>query len=83
MTTARSRTLIYFHGLCMTCMADTEDIKLGRDEDEEYWRHNEERDDYDVGCRVSHGQPTWYFSFMGRREKLGQFDQPADVNEED
>lgn len=25
---------------------------------------------WDHGCQVEHGQPTWYFSFMGRREVM-------------
>jgi hypothetical protein len=39
-------------------------------EDEDYWRHNEFGYYRHRGtCRVSHGQPTWYFSFMGRKER--------------
>lgn len=78
-TTARSKTLNYFHGLCMDCMSVSKNVRLLRDDEKDYWAHNRERDSYDDDCRISHGEPTWYFSFMGRREKLGQFDQPADV----
>lgn len=39
-------------------------------EDEDYWRHAETGYYRSRGiCRVSHGQPTWYFSFMGRKER--------------
>lgn len=46
---------------------DASKPKIG-DADEDYWRH-EEDEKWDDGCRISHGQPTWYFSFMGRKEK--------------
>ncbi|KAI9933730.1 hypothetical protein ASPWEDRAFT_179674 [Aspergillus wentii DTO 134E9] len=70
---ARKETAEYFDGLCLDCMNTTKNIRLRGDEDDDYWLHNEGRDRYDDGCRISHGQPTWYFSFMGRREKRGQF----------
>jgi len=39
-------------------------------EDEDYWRHAEKGYYRSRGtCRVPHGQPTWYFSFMGRKER--------------
>ena len=58
----------YFDGLCLDCM-DRSKPKTG-DEDSDYWQHNElQEGEWDSGCRVSHGQPTWYFSFMGRKEK--------------
>jgi hypothetical protein len=91
--TARCNTSKYFDGLCMDCMATTKNMRLSDrmathkmmrltlDDDYDYWHHNERRHDYSAGCRLKHGEPTWYFSFMGRRERLGQFDQPADLLE--
>jgi hypothetical protein len=43
--------------------------KLGSD-DEDYWKHTNLSVGWDHGCRLRHGQPTWYFSFMGRRAKM-------------
>ena len=58
----------YFDGLCLDCM-DRSKPKTG-DEDSDYWQHHELHEgQWDSGCRVSHGQPTWYFSYMGRKEK--------------
>ncbi|KAL8828735.1 MAG: hypothetical protein Q9191_002421 [Dirinaria sp. TL-2023a] len=57
----------YFDGLCLDCM-DKSKSKTG-DSDSDYWYHNElEENEWDHSCRESHGQPTWYFSFMGRKE---------------
>lgn len=39
------------------------------DFDADYWRHAS-TSTWDARCRIDHGQPTWYFSFMGRREKM-------------
>jgi len=44
-----------------------------RDSDEDYWAHARPQYAWDSECRVDHGQPTWYFSFMGRREKMIQW----------
>lgn len=43
--------------------------KLG-DADEDYWCHASLGVHWDHGCRVKHQQPTWYFSFMGRKQKM-------------
>lgn len=59
----------YFAGLCLDCMGKSKRFRL--DIDGHYWRHDESRERYDEGCRVRHGEPTHYFSFMGRREKRG------------
>lgn len=40
------------------------------DKDADYWRHDKGDMTWDARCRIDHGQPTWYFSFMGRREKM-------------
>ncbi|GLA63777.1 hypothetical protein AtubIFM55763_010093 [Aspergillus tubingensis] len=60
----------YFDGLCLDCMDLSKDLRSDGDRDEDYWKHNELKK-WDTGCRVKHGEPTWYFSFMGRREKRG------------
>ena len=68
MDSAVKKTRKYFDGLCLDCM-DPSKPKTG-DEDSDYWQHNELREgEWDSGCRVNHGQPTWYFSFMGRKER--------------
>jgi hypothetical protein len=35
---------------------------------------------YDKGCRFAHGEPSWYFSFMGSRK---DFDEWKFAKEED
>ncbi|KAF2100794.1 hypothetical protein NA57DRAFT_54866 [Rhizodiscina lignyota] len=62
----------YFDGLCLDCM-DRSKHKT-RDEDQDYWSHHSHGilrkfGRSDGGCRISHGNPTWYHSFMGREEK--------------
>lgn len=42
------------------------------DIDEDYWRHDDKRQ-WDAGCRINHDQPTWYFSFMGRRSIMRKY----------
>lgn len=61
----------YFDGLCLDCMDKDKSIVIDGNSDDDYWFHDYERMHYDVGCGVRHGEPTWYFSFMGRREKKG------------
>ena len=36
--------------------------------DEDYWKHGD-LEGWDSGCRIKHGESTWYTSFMGRNEK--------------
>ena len=43
--------------------------------DEDYWKHDNLGVGWDEGCRVSHDQPTWYFSFMGRRGKMMEWNR--------
>jgi len=61
---ANSKVKKYFDGLCLDCM----DGSKSKDVNMDYCSHNEERK-WDLGCRISHGQPTWFYSFMGRKEK--------------
>lgn len=57
----------YFDGLCLDCLSRSKP-KLG-DADRDYWRHGRLREhEWVRGCRFPHKQPTWYFSFNGRKE---------------
>lgn len=68
-TTAAVRKAVLddFDGLCL------DDIKRTKknDVDEDYWEHDIEKD-WSSGCRIAHGQPTWYFSFMGRKTDMAK-----------
>ncbi|RAL14379.1 uncharacterized protein BO97DRAFT_340628, partial [Aspergillus homomorphus CBS 101889] len=66
-----TRVLGYFNGLCLDCMNKTKNLRPGGDQDTDYWEYMDHRDRWDLGCRITHAEPTWYFSFMGRREKKG------------
>lgn len=61
----RESLLTEFDGLCLDCMNLT---KTG-DVNGDYWEHGYCRN-YSTGCRIDHGEPTWYFSFMGRRQDM-------------
>ncbi|KAL8794612.1 MAG: hypothetical protein Q9195_002808 [Heterodermia aff. obscurata] len=65
---ARQRTERYFDGMCLDCMSRTKP-KL-KDHHSDYWNYNNfrEEDGWFRGCRISHKQPSWYYSFMGREE---------------
>ena len=60
----KMKVLDQFDGLCLDCMDKTRP-KL-KSVDEDYWRHDDLKV-WDTDCRISHGQSTWYFSFMGRK----------------
>ena len=70
---AQTKTLGYFDGLCLDCMDRTKPVT--KDADMDYWKHNTLREsEFIRGCRTGeHGQPTWYFSFMGRTEIRDRF----------
>ncbi|KAL8796888.1 MAG: hypothetical protein Q9195_000971 [Heterodermia aff. obscurata] len=57
----------YFDGLCLDCMKRS---KSGPESDEEDYLNDNmpTPDDWSQPCEVRHGEPTWYYSFMGRRE---------------
>lgn len=57
-----------FDGLCLDCM-DNSKPKDGKNADNTYWQHDVLRQ-WSRGCRVEHDQPTWYWSFMGRRTQM-------------
>ncbi|CAG8957241.1 hypothetical protein HYFRA_00009443 [Hymenoscyphus fraxineus] len=64
----RMKVASSFQGICLDCvkMTNTEDV------DSDYWTHDENRE-WDVGCRISHKQPTWYWSFMGRKGVMEKY----------
>jgi hypothetical protein len=52
--------------------------KTKNDEDRQYWNWSQTgRYAYNTHCRIKHGQPTWYFSFMGRKEKMASFQKKS------
>ncbi|KAI4126790.1 MAG: hypothetical protein LQ338_003575 [Usnochroma carphineum] len=58
----------YFNGLCLDCL-DHSKPKTG-DIDQDYWCHDKLKEyEWVHGCRFPHKQPTWYFSFNGRKEE--------------
>ena len=62
----------YFDGLCLDCLDRSK--PKSKDPDMDYWRHNELKEhQWVTGCRVRHKQPSWYFSFMGRKEDRDRF----------
>ncbi|CAJ2506015.1 Uu.00g001450.m01.CDS01 [Anthostomella pinea] len=65
-----------FQGLCLDCMHK---FKEGGG-DWDYWRHNKIQQ-WDKGCRIRHGQPSWYFSFMGRVDETRSEDTPSEMME--
>ncbi|KAL4899934.1 hypothetical protein BDW74DRAFT_106181 [Aspergillus multicolor] len=65
---AAQRVRDYFDGMCLSCISVTKCLVEGRDPDHEYWKSGENKK-WDAHCCISHGQPTWYFSFIGRRER--------------
>ena len=69
---AQTKTKSYVDGLCLDCMDKTRPVT--GDADMDYWEHNTLREsDFICGCRISHRQPTWYFSFMGRLDVRDRF----------
>ena len=70
--TAQATTRYYFNGLCLDCMDKTRPVT--EDEHMDYWLHNDLTEaDFAGHCRVVHGEPSWYFSFMGRLEVRDRF----------
>lgn len=69
---AHRYALGYFDGLCLDCM-DNSKSKTKTDETDYWYQDDSDEWGWDSGCRISHGQPTWYFSFMGRKEARDRF----------
>lgn len=57
-----------FDGLCLDCM----DQSTSEDEvkEQRFWQKAKGGAGWDQGCRVRHGQSSWYFSWLGDRAKL-------------
>lgn len=62
-----------FKGLCLDCLTKTK----FESEDDDYWNHCRNFV-FDYGCTIKHGQPTWYFSCMGRPEALQQWSRRSE-----
>ena len=77
-----SQVRTYFDGLCLDCL-DRSKPKLG-DTDRDYWRHHKlSEDEWTSGCRFPHKQPTWYFSFNGRKEDRDRLAKEAASSKRD
>jgi len=49
------------------------------DFDDNYWRHDEPHTRWDRNCRIEHDQPTWYYSHMGRKERVIEWQEARRV----
>ncbi len=58
---------------------DASKPKLSTD-DEDYWKHTDLGKAWDDGCRIRHKQPSWYFSFIGRKSKMAEWRQTIHNN---
>lgn len=58
---AVQETQAHFDGMCLDCMDHTQPKFL--DEHTDYWNYLLRNKKWDLNCRVSHGQATWYSSF--------------------
>ncbi|KUJ21789.1 uncharacterized protein LY89DRAFT_608287, partial [Mollisia scopiformis] len=60
-----------FDGLCLDCI----DNPHSRDWDIEYTKHHSfklikaKHIEWDMGCRVKHEEPSWYFSWIARKQR--------------
>jgi len=66
---------LYYHKLftLLTAILDCMTKSKFGDHDADYWHHADRHVAWDSECRVNHDQPSWYFSFMGRRGKMVQW----------
>ena len=58
---------------------DASKPKLDTD-DADYWNHTDLGVSWDKGCRIRHRQPSWYFSFLGRKSKMTEWTQSKHGN---
>ncbi|RAH53017.1 hypothetical protein BO85DRAFT_492417 [Aspergillus piperis CBS 112811] len=67
-----TRVAGYFDGLCLDCALRTDENPPpgGQYDKKDYWDCLESHDRYDRKCRIQHGEPSWYFSFMGEQREL-------------
>ena len=42
-------------------------------DDAEYWNNSKHAWFQERSCRIKHGRSSWYFSFMGKKEKMDIF----------
>lgn len=65
-----------FEGLCLDCMNKSMATKSKKpgSTDVDYWKHDL-YENWSSGCRFQHGQPTWYWSFMGRQTNMTTFQE--------
>jgi hypothetical protein len=65
-----------FEGLCLDCMNKSLATKSKEpgSTDVDYWKHDL-YESWSSGCRFRHGQPTWYWSFMGRQTNMTTFQE--------
>jgi hypothetical protein len=64
---ARGATEAYFDGLCRLCMKETANVDVNVERESEFWKAFERTRKGTCGCGRLHGQPSSYFSFMGRK----------------
>ena len=43
------------------------------DNDDEFWERSKVGSAWDKGCRIDHGQPTWFFSYFGEKQKMDEW----------
>ncbi|KAF7941278.1 hypothetical protein BELL_0001g00280 [Botrytis elliptica] len=55
-----------FHGLCLDCMQNSSE---GSDMAFVYYQNDLEKE-YSGNCRICHGQSSWYWSNMGKKEDM-------------
>lgn len=60
----------YSDGLCLDCMNDSEESarNKGRAMRDPYW-NRKHIGDWSGGCRVTHNEPTWYYSNFARKQE--------------
>ncbi|KAF8866825.1 hypothetical protein BDZ45DRAFT_667502 [Acephala macrosclerotiorum] len=67
-----------FGGLCLDCIDKAEK----RDHDVDYKHHHQWSRVWDMGgtgCRFEHSQPSWYFSWMARKQAADFFERERDA----
>ena len=63
----------HFHGLCLDCINRAD--KSNRDPKGKAEREAR-RGYWDAGCRITHEEPTWWFSFIARKDEKDHFVKP-------
>lgn len=68
---ARDGSLTTFDGMCLDCMARSKGGQNGTNRS--YWVHDTQRQ-WDTNCRINHGQATWFFSFLGKKKDMDDYE---------